>query len=158
MSEERRYFVYIMANASKRIYTGMTNSLRRRVREHKLKLTQALRLNTISPASSTSRASRTYATRLSARSRSRLGLARSGLRWLIRSIPNGTICRESGISRRRSVSRLRSRDTSETRVRCKQQPRSLASLGMTIPLERPFPNCHLHSRRIESSIQPRLFL
>ncbi len=38
MSEERRYFVYIMANASKRIYTGMTNSIRR-VREHKLKLT-----------------------------------------------------------------------------------------------------------------------
>jgi len=39
MSEERRYFVYIMANASKRLYTGMTNSIRRRVREHKLKLT-----------------------------------------------------------------------------------------------------------------------
>ncbi len=39
MSEERRYFVYIMANASRRLYTGMTNSIRRRVREHKLKLT-----------------------------------------------------------------------------------------------------------------------
>jgi putative endonuclease len=39
MSEERRYFGYIMANASKRVYTGMTNSLRRRIREHKLKLT-----------------------------------------------------------------------------------------------------------------------
>jgi len=39
MADERRYFVYIMANASQRIYTGMTNSLRRRVREHKLKLT-----------------------------------------------------------------------------------------------------------------------
>ena len=39
MSEERSYFVYIMANASKRLYTGMTNSIRRRVREHKLKLT-----------------------------------------------------------------------------------------------------------------------
>ena len=39
MSEERRYFVYIMANASKRVYTGITNSLRRRVRDHKLKLT-----------------------------------------------------------------------------------------------------------------------
>ncbi len=38
MREERRYFVYIMANASKRLYTGMTNSIRRRVREHKLKL------------------------------------------------------------------------------------------------------------------------
>jgi putative endonuclease len=40
MTEERRYFVYIMANASKRFYTGMTNSIRRRVRERKLKLTQ----------------------------------------------------------------------------------------------------------------------
>jgi putative endonuclease len=39
MSDERRYFVYIMANASKRLYTGMTNSLRRPVREHRLKLT-----------------------------------------------------------------------------------------------------------------------
>ena len=39
MRDERRYFVYIMANASKRVYTSMTNSLRRRVREHKLTLT-----------------------------------------------------------------------------------------------------------------------
>ncbi len=39
MREERRYFVYIMANASKGLYTGMTNSIRRRVREHELKLT-----------------------------------------------------------------------------------------------------------------------
>ncbi|HWW16663.1 MAG TPA: GIY-YIG nuclease family protein [Candidatus Dormibacteraeota bacterium] len=39
MSEDRRYFVYVTANASKRLYTGMTNSIRRRVREHELKLT-----------------------------------------------------------------------------------------------------------------------
>ena len=39
MREERRYFVYVMSNASKGIYAGVTNSLRRRVREHKLKLT-----------------------------------------------------------------------------------------------------------------------
>jgi putative endonuclease len=39
MSEEKRYFVYIMTNPSKTLYNGMTNSLRRRVREHKLKLT-----------------------------------------------------------------------------------------------------------------------
>jgi predicted GIY-YIG superfamily endonuclease len=26
MSEERRYFVYIMANASRRLYTGMTTA------------------------------------------------------------------------------------------------------------------------------------
>jgi putative endonuclease len=39
MREERRYFVYIMTNPSRTLYTGITNSIRRRVREHKLKLT-----------------------------------------------------------------------------------------------------------------------
>jgi len=48
MSEERSYFVYIMANASKRLYTGMTNSIRRRVREHKLKRTPSLQRSTTS--------------------------------------------------------------------------------------------------------------
>ena len=39
MREERRYFVYIMANPSKTLYPGTTNTIRRRVREHKLRLT-----------------------------------------------------------------------------------------------------------------------
>ena len=39
MREERRYFVYIMTNPSRTLYTGITNSLRRRVREHKLGVT-----------------------------------------------------------------------------------------------------------------------
>ena len=39
MREERCYFVYIMSNPSRTLYTGLTNSIRRRVREHKLKLT-----------------------------------------------------------------------------------------------------------------------
>ncbi len=39
MRDEKRYFVYIMTNPSKTLYTGTTNSIRRRVREHKLKLT-----------------------------------------------------------------------------------------------------------------------
>lgn len=37
MRAERRYFVYIMASASKTLYTGLTNSVRRRTREHKEK-------------------------------------------------------------------------------------------------------------------------
>ena len=38
MREEKRYFVYIMSNPSKTLYTRLTNSIRRRVREHKQKL------------------------------------------------------------------------------------------------------------------------
>ncbi len=32
----RTYFVYIMTNRSKTLYTGITNSLMRRIREHKM--------------------------------------------------------------------------------------------------------------------------
>lgn len=35
MREPKTYFVYIMTNRSKTLYTGITNSLVRRVREHK---------------------------------------------------------------------------------------------------------------------------
>ena len=38
--QDKRYFVYIMSNRSRTIYTGMTNSLRRRVAEHKGGLTE----------------------------------------------------------------------------------------------------------------------
>lgn len=34
-SRERHYYVYMMSNRSKTIYTGMTNSLERRVFQHK---------------------------------------------------------------------------------------------------------------------------
>ena len=34
----RRYFVYIMTNRSRTLYTGMTNNLERRVEEHRSKL------------------------------------------------------------------------------------------------------------------------
>ena len=38
MSHEWRFWVYIMASKSRRIYTGVTNDIERRVNEHKLGL------------------------------------------------------------------------------------------------------------------------
>ena len=35
MSDERDYFVYLMASYSRTLYVGMTNNIRRRVRQHR---------------------------------------------------------------------------------------------------------------------------
>jgi putative endonuclease len=37
MSSEKHYYVYILTNPSRTLYTGMTNNLRRRLDEHKQK-------------------------------------------------------------------------------------------------------------------------
>jgi len=37
-NEMKTYYVYIMTNRSRTLYTGITNDLNRRVNEHKLKL------------------------------------------------------------------------------------------------------------------------
>ena len=38
MNRDRLFYAYIMSNKSRRLYTGMTNNLRRRVYQHKHKL------------------------------------------------------------------------------------------------------------------------
>jgi putative endonuclease len=38
--KEREYFVYIMSNASRTLYIGVTNNLERRVAQHKSKLVE----------------------------------------------------------------------------------------------------------------------
>jgi predicted GIY-YIG superfamily endonuclease len=101
MSEERPYFVYIIADASKRVYTGMTKSLRRRMREHQLKLTPgfAAKYNITGLVYFESFEDVRNAIER-ARSRSRPGLVPNGLCWLSLQILNGMTCRGSGISRR----------------------------------------------------------
>ena len=39
--QDRHYFVYIMTNRARTLYTGVTNDLRRRVHEHRRKLVPA---------------------------------------------------------------------------------------------------------------------
>jgi putative endonuclease len=50
MRDEYIYYVYMMQSASRRaLYIGMTNSLRKRVWEHKNHIVKASPMNTIAP-------------------------------------------------------------------------------------------------------------
>jgi predicted GIY-YIG superfamily endonuclease len=73
MREEKRYFVYIIASPSKTLYTGITNSIRRRVREHKLKLNPGFAAKYNISRLVYLRLSRMSAMRSSGRNRSRRG-------------------------------------------------------------------------------------
>ncbi len=69
MREERRYFVYIMSNPSRTLYTGITNSLRRRVHEHKLKAVPGFTSKYNIPGSSISRVMGTCGTQSNAKNK-----------------------------------------------------------------------------------------
>ena len=73
MSGEKRYYVYILTNPSRTLYTGITNNLRRRVDEHKRKLVPGFTPDTTLTASSISRFSRTCLMRLIAERKSNPG-------------------------------------------------------------------------------------
>jgi len=58
---EHKYWTYIVASATGTLYIGMTNSLERRIGQHKAGSTKALPPNTAAIASSTGKASTTFA-------------------------------------------------------------------------------------------------
>jgi len=73
MRSPKTYFVYIMSNRSKTLYTGVTNSLVRRVREHKMGSGSRFAAKYKVDLSFTSSASRMYTVQLNARKKSRAG-------------------------------------------------------------------------------------
>jgi putative endonuclease len=60
VSSDDRFFVYILSNASRTLYVGMTNDLVRRVYEHEQKQTPGFTARYMSRSPSTTRRPRTH--------------------------------------------------------------------------------------------------
>jgi predicted GIY-YIG superfamily endonuclease len=75
MPRTRHYYVYIMANEAKMIYTGVTNDIERRVLEHKAKLQDGFTKRYNMTRLVYMRTTTTSSMRCNERSRSRAGFA-----------------------------------------------------------------------------------
>ena len=69
----KRYFVYIMSNRFRTIYTGMTNNLERRVYEHKHKVTPGFTSKYNTTGLSTTKKPTASMSQLNEKKRSKIG-------------------------------------------------------------------------------------
>jgi putative endonuclease len=91
MRDEKHYYVYILTNPSRTLYTGMTNNLRRRVEEHKQKLVPGFTSNYNISRLVYFEVFEDVRNAIDREKQIRIGLERRGWRWLRATIPSGTI-------------------------------------------------------------------